>query len=286
MQMFKLAPTILEDGTRKAVNPANDPASSYMLFSDQDCCPSEIVTSSLAGTLFPAYVQQESNRALGSAVKNHSLPFVVKLDTLKEDLPVSVHVDPNQLKMLYVLSAGEGACIYYGLNETISREQLYALSENNELLGALQKVAVHAGQVFLFEPGTIYAASGPIRYIEILQKTKPAEFTLQQQLDAAILEPLEADFEYEPLVDDGQAATTVLASCDAFTCFQTDCHGRVSLRTDDLSFGVLIMVSGSAIVAQRDTTLHVETLDSVYIKAGTKDVTVTGNCTYLYIVAA
>jgi mannose-6-phosphate isomerase len=123
-----------------------------------------------------------SGRRLADVV---DLPLLVKLLDTADVLSVQVHPDdaaaarlegaPNgKAEAWVVLRAEPGARLAYGLNRSLTREELLDRAESGRIAGDLAWREVHAGDVIDVPPGTIHAIGAGLTLYELQQ---PADLT-------------------------------------------------------------------------------------------------------------
>ena len=271
---------------------------------------SEVVTGDDAGKTLSQYIEDKGWQVLGTDCRDMKrFPVLIKLIDAKQPLSIQVHPDdeyawrvegePGKTEMWYILDAEPGAFLYFGVKRHTDREEFRKAIEDGTVLDLLRAVPVHKGDVFFIKSGTIHAIGAGIQICEIQQNSnttycvydfgrvgkdgKPRELHVDKALDVSIFDPIESDF--KPIgekVDNGQASTEMLATCNYFTTFVTEVHGKVTIDQDDESFGSIIMIEGDAIISNDGTELHANKGDSIFIDAGSGKVEIVGNCAYIY----
>jgi len=111
--------------------------------------------------------------------KNFSLPFplLIKFLDAEEVLSVQVHPDAWACERMgkgepktecwYIISADEGAVIYKGLKDGVTREVFAEAIEGGNVEELLVKAAVRAGECHLLPAGTTHAIGGGLLIAEI-----------------------------------------------------------------------------------------------------------------------
>lgn len=111
-----------------------------------------------------------------------ALPILIKLIDAKQDLSVQVHpndayareFEGGQLgkdEMWYVLDAGKGASLVYGLNQDCTKEQLSQALAEGTVMRYLQKVPIHKDDLFFIRAGTIHAIGAGALVAEIQESS-------------------------------------------------------------------------------------------------------------------
>lgn len=114
-----------------------------------------------------------------------SFPLLVKFLDVQGTLSVQVHPDDSQAQVLegmptgkaeswYVLDAAPGARVAWGLNRSLTPEDLRADALSGAIEGDLRWLSVEAGQVIDVPPGTIHCLSGGVLLYEVQQ---PSDIT-------------------------------------------------------------------------------------------------------------
>ncbi|MBT7461479.1 MAG: class I mannose-6-phosphate isomerase, partial [Waddliaceae bacterium] len=112
-----------------------------------------------------------------------SMPFLVKLLNSRKNLSVQVHpkdgdfVDkPSKTEAWYILAAEEGAGIYLGLKEGVTKEEFEECMRSGEDVSVfLNFVEVHPGDVYFIPAGTLHAIGSGITLLEV-QETSESTF--------------------------------------------------------------------------------------------------------------
>ena len=97
--------------------------------------------------------------------------------------PLSIQVHPSdgyallhegqygKTEMWHILGAEEGACIYLGLKEDVTRERFAAAVAQNAVCGLLNKIPVHAGETYFIPSGTLHAVGRGVTLFEIQENS-------------------------------------------------------------------------------------------------------------------
>lgn len=263
-----------------------------------------------AGMPLQAYLEKLGEGCLGTSVDpSTKLPILIKLIDAQQPLSIQVHPDNEyalrveneygKTEMWYIVDCQEGASLYFGVNQSLTKEEFKKRIEDNTVLEVLKEVPVHKGDVFFIKAGTIHAIGAGIVICEIQQNSnttyrvydygrvgkdgKPRELHIDKALDVSYLQPIESDFKpMGPEIEDENATTVVLASCEYFTTFETKLHGTSTIDVDEESFASMIILEGEMTLKNGDTTLNVTKGDSVFISANSGIVEMNGNCQYIY----
>ena len=112
--------------------------------------------------------------------KDH-LEIMIKMIDTNQPLSIQVHPDDEfafenegqsgKIETWLILEANPNAYIYYGLNRSLSKDELRFRITNNTILEVLNKVFIRPQDVFIITPGTIHAIGENITLLEIQQSS-------------------------------------------------------------------------------------------------------------------
>ncbi len=110
-----------------------------------------------------------------------AFPVLVKLIDAKQNLSVQVHPSDSyalehenqygKTEMWHILQAEEGAKIYLGLNQTVTKQQFQQAVADKTVCNLLNAVPVKAGETYFVESGTLHAIGAGVTLIEIQQNS-------------------------------------------------------------------------------------------------------------------
>lgn len=218
-------------------------------------------------------------------------PVLIKLIDAAGNLSVQVHPDDEyalknensygKTEMWYVADCDEGAGLYMGFKESISREAFAAKIADGTVLDALNFVKVKKGDSFFIPAGTVHAIGAGVTIIEVQQSSnltyrvfdynrvgkdgKPRELHVEKALKVSDLRP------YTQPSYAAQGNMRTLAKCKYFTVCES--RGDVELGRED-SFVSFTAASGEG--AADGVTLARG--DTYFIPAG-KKAKITGDVT-------
>lgn len=285
MSILKLAPaSVINASASQAVDDlANTTAplaaQAKYLFSDNADHGSIIVNGSWAGKTLRQYLSDEGWQVLGNdASKYEVLPFTVKSlgDTNQS---VYSNASKKNESFWYVMEAAPETFLYFGAKGSFSPEELAAAIEDGSWKSSLQKASAHKDDLFVVDPGTIYAFENGPRILEV-----EALVPVSGESEDSVYEKVSGDdYHKGDWVADGQAERALAGSNDVFELdlFQVD--GRLDMNTDDKSFKLLVFLSGSAVVDADDETLHCEEGSVLFASADSDTFHITGNCKFLLV---
>jgi mannose-6-phosphate isomerase len=225
-------------------------------------------------------------------------PVLAKLIDAKQDLSVQVHPsDAYALKnensfgkteMWYIVEADEGAGIYLGFKKDVTKEEYEQAIKDHTLTDLLNFFEVKAGDCYFIPSGTIHAIGAGITICEIQETSdttyrlydfgrldkdgNPRELHIEKGTMASNLNALSEFYEVpEKLADGGEK----LVECPFFTTYRR--FGGNSFTVGEDSFSALTVVSGEGTLSSGGESLSVRKGDTVFIPAGSGEVTVGGN---------
>ena len=265
-----------------------------------------------AGSTLPELVERFGESLLGSKVSarfGNRFPLLIKFLDANQDLSLQVH--PNEQlarrrhnasgksEMWYVVDRRPGTRIYAGFSRLLTPARFRALVDANNLLPSLGCYESCPGDVYYLAAGTIHGIGAGNFLVEIQESSdityrvndygrkgpdgKPRELHIDKAIDVSNLTPIESDFKpCGPRIEDGEAETVMLATCEYFTTFETTVHGKVTIDVDESSFGSIIVVEGECVIRNEGDTIHAKKGDSIFVDAGSGAVEIEGNCQYIY----
>ena len=256
---------------------------------------SVVASGEFAGMTLGEFVEKNPS-VLGKNCDNFEFfPILIKFIDAKDNLSIQVHPDDEyalkntggygKTEMWYILDCEEGASLYYGFKEEITKEQFKESIENNTLLDYLNKVEVKKGDVYFIEAGTVHAIGKGIVICEIQQNSNTTyrvydydrrdaqgnarELHVEKALEVSVTKP---PVEYK------QENENVLAKCKYFTVEKAEIDGEMEFSIDETSFKSVIVTDGEGTLVSGDYTMEIKKGDSVFIPAQNGKYTVKGNC--------
>lgn len=251
-----------------------------------------------------------------SDLRPGELPVLIKLIDAKEDLSVQVHPDDayarehedgslGKTEMWYVLDAREGTQLVYGFRHDMTEELLKKSLENKTVGKYLQKVNVHADDVFYIEAGTVHAIGAGALIAEIQENSnltyrmydydrvgkdgKKRPLHLEKALDVVNLsaakepkQPMRV-LRYQP-----GYASEFLCRCRYFQVerilINTErCRSLVTVKTDSNSFQVLLCVSGCGVLLSGGEDIPFFKGDCIFFPADSKETRIHGKAQLLKV---
>jgi mannose-6-phosphate isomerase len=214
----------------------------------------------------------EDGRTLSEILKpveKTETPILIKLIDAKNNLSVQVHPDddyayknensPGKTEMWYILDADEGAGIYYGFKNEITKEDLLKSIENEALTELLRFVPVKKGQSYFIPAGTVHAIGAGLLIAEIQQcsnityrvydygrvddKGLPRPLHIEKALEVASLCPIS--------IDGIEKTGNLLADCEYFKAEKLSVCREYAITKKDVSSYILI-TKGAGVVDKTD----------------------------------
>lgn len=288
---------------------------------------SRIADGPYAGRTLLEYVQQDWAGTLGTRAA-HFQEFPILFKLIDAAQPLSVQVHPNdayaqrtegcygKTEMWVVLQAEPGAEIFFGLEQTLTKEELQTRIANCTLPEVLHHAKARAGDVFFVQPGTLHAIGAGIVIAEIQQSSNltyrvfdygrlgadgwPRELHVEKALDVANLERCTEGAGRAFDDDDAQGRTDgagdggatggasstprLLAQCPYFTVYSRRLHGTDSLLVDGESFACLFCAQGGGTLAYGGQEYALCKGETWFLPAALGEVALSGTAELLHIV--
>lgn len=261
--------------------------------------PSTIMNGPFAGKTLAEYIEEEGKTVLGSHCgRFEDFPILIKFIDAKDNLSIQVHPDNRyalehehqygKTEMWYVMDCKEGACLYYGFNREINKEEFKRRIEEDTLLEVLNPVKVQKGDVLFIEAGTLHAIGKDIVIAEIQQNSnvtyrvydygrvgkdgKKRDLHIEKALDVTSCIPIAR----------GKTCNPHVASCDYFTVDKLNLDGQVmdmmSGHIGEESFVSLLFMEGEGEISCGGETLAYQKGDSFFLSAGSGAYEINGRC--------
>lgn len=302
MYTLKLKPTLkdyLWGGTRlkdefKMQTDLEKVAEAWVLSAHNDG-PSVVLNGELRGKTLVEAVSAFGKECLGENGQKFSyFPLLIKLIDAKDDLSVQVHPcdeyalrvegEYGKTEMWYIVDCEEGATLYYGFKEQITKEEFAKKIADNTLTEVLNKAPVKKGDVFFIPAGTIHAIGKGILIAEIQQNSnttyrvsdygrlgadgKPRELHIDKAVEVTELTPPKKSDELKE---------GVLADCEYFKVKIFDTEKQGTITVDNSSFVALLCLDGEVEV----DGVELKKGDSAFIPAGKGEICFKGKATLI-----
>lgn len=138
---------------------------------------SEITNGRLAGQTIDSVVKEYPLEITGNENFSGPFPLLIKFLDAEDILSVQVHPDPQTCRRMgkgdpktecwYIISAAEGAAIYKGLKEGVTKDKFSEAVKKGTAAELLKKVPVEAGQCHFLPAGTAHTIGAGLLIAEI-----------------------------------------------------------------------------------------------------------------------
>ena len=274
--------------------------------------PSVAASGEFAGQTLPQVLQAHPE-FLGRRHAGGKFPLLIKFIDAKKDLSVQVHPDDayarihengqnGKSEMWYVLDARKGAKLIYGLRHDCTADELRGAIADGTLMNHLQQVPIQKDDLFFIEAGTIHAIGAGALVAEIQENSnltyrlydydrvgkdgKKRELHIDKALQVANLhssaeprQPLRV-LKYRQGV-----ASELLTRCKYFEVYRvlvnTERRQQVHYRADEMSFRVLLCISGCGTISFEGGEIPFYKGDCIFVPADSVVLTVRGQAQFL-----
>lgn len=261
--------------------------------------PSVITNGKWAGKTLTEYIESQGWDVLGTHCRRfRDFPILIKLIDAKQNLSIQVHPDNRfalekegqygKTEMWYVLDAQEGAYLYYGFKEEITKEEFARRIRENTLPEVLNAVSVKKGDVLFIESGTLHAIGQGIMIAEIQQNSNVTYRVYDygrvgkdgRKRDLQIEKAL-AVTNRRPVIRSGKSYPHI-ADCDYFTVDKLNLDGDIMSRVEgnvskDSFVSVLILGGEGTIICGKECVPY-QKGDSLFLAAGSGSYQIAGTC--------
>ncbi len=238
---------------------------------------------------------------LGKLTTDGKFPLLFKLIDARDRLSVQVHPDDayaaadgdrGKTEMWIVMSAEEGAGLYLGFKEAISREEYQKLIEKNELESALQFIPCKAGDTFFLQPGLVHAIGTGLVIAEIQQSSdttyrvydwgrlgldgKPRALHIEKALDVSKTE-LKGELGAVLPIKTAGAEIEYLPACSMFATQRIRLHDRCEIAHSGDSFSIVFCAKGALTITADGGEVALSTGMTAVVPAAADGFTLCGN---------
>ncbi len=277
--------------------------------------PSYVVGGDFAGAKLGDVLKQHPEY-LGERHKGEeTLPILIKFIDAKKDLSVQVHPTDEYAKehengqlgkteMWYVLDAGKGASLVYGLNRDCTKEELRREITAGTVARYLQRVPVHKDDLFFIPAGTIHAIGAGVLVAEIQESSNltyrlydydrtdkdgnKRELHIDKALEVADLNSSAKPRQPMRVLRYRRGmASELLSRCKYFEVHRmlvnTERRQKVDYRADGLSFCVLLCVDGCGTISYEGGEIEFYKGDCIFVPAASAVMTIHARAQFLDI---
>jgi len=284
-------------------------AESWELSSHKDG-QSVIAEGKYKGMLFSEYLKRLGAEKLGWKCQAFErFPILIKFIDARQSLSIQVHPDDEYAlreeneygknELWYIMDCDEGASIYYGVKEDISKEEFEERIQKNTILEVLNKVEVHQGDTYFVAAGTIHAIGAGILICEIQQNSNCTyrlydydrrdkygnlrKLHIKKGKEVSRLETSDnvAEKEENEIKIYNNYDVQLLGSCKYFESIKYHIYSEAVIEVDETSFCSITIIEGSGAISVNDEALKFKALDSFFIPAGKKKIIVRGKCSLI-----
>lgn len=252
-----------------------------------------IADGEFKGKTLTEYIEENGNKCIGkNAAAFEFFPILIKFIDAADKLSVQVHPSDEyalehegeygKTEMWYVIDCDEDSFLYYGFNQSITKEEFAKRIENNTLLEVLNKVNIKKGDVFFIESGTIHAIGKGALICEIQQNSNttyrvydydrrdkdgnPRDLHIEKAIDVTDLNPPKKYC----------ANGNKLAECKYFTVDKYSGNCVIPMTAD--SFKSVIAVSGEGTLTVNGFEMSFKKGDSIFVPAQNGEIKINGEC--------
>lgn len=266
---------------------------------------SKVASGKYNGMYFNDYLEAIGHDALGWKCQHYDrFPILIKFIDAANPLSVQIHPDDEYAlknegeygknEMWYVMDCDEGAYIYYGTKENVSKEEINRRIQDNTILEVLNKVPVKKGDVFYVKAGTIHAIGGGILICEIQQSSNCTyrmydydrrdrfgnlrPLHINKAIDVIKTESMEDLNHREIKTDAAGNKKTMLVQCKYFECNKYNVQKELQIPIDEASFQSIMIMEGAGTISAGEQSMEFKRGDSFFIPAFKNIITITGKC--------
>lgn len=240
---------------------------------------------------------------------NNPFPVLIKFIDARENLSIQVHPDDEYAlevegeygknEMWYIMDCEEGAGLYCGFKEDITREEVEERVQNNTILEVLNWVETKPGDVFFIPAGTVHAIGAGNLICEVQQSSnstyrlydygrkdkfgRERELHLDKALDVIDYK------QYVPqsLLNEGIVTENyekrLITECKYFTCQEYIVKSELLLKQETTSFTALICLEGKGEIKGDERGETFRAGDSFFVPAGEKQLMIKGQCKLIVV---
>lgn len=267
---------------------------------------SRIENGAYAGSPLGAVLERHPE--LSGQMSGGKFPILVKLIDATKDLSIQVHpsdvtarpelCEEGKTEMWYVISAEPQAFLYFGLNRTVTREELIASAKNGTICELLNRIPVKRGDVFSIQPGTIHAigrglviaevqqnSNTTFRIYDYLRRDQDGNFrplNLSRAAEVSNLSPI-APNEYRANTQFCFPGFRLvqLVSCSYFEVYKAEVASEIRLLCIERCFTHLLVLEGRGSLCVEKSAWPLSAGDSWFLPAGLGEYTISGGCVVL-----
>lgn len=246
-----------------------------------------------------------AGQTVDELVRDHGIPFVghvvakrfpgrfpllIKLLDCADWLSIQVHPNDEQAATLagsghygkteawHFIEAEPGAMIYAGTQPGTSAAQLETAIRTGKIRDVSRPIAVHAGETYLLEAGTMHALGPGLVLYEVQQSSdityrvydwdRPASAGRQLHIEqaVAVTDPNRQAIQTSTR-ETAEEPSSVAVACSYFALDVLNVDGAATGDTEGRTFHVLTVKHGAVDVACGSETIRVETFGTALVAA-------------------
>ncbi len=266
-----------------------------------------VANGGFAGKTMAEVIETLSQSVIGEGYDADRFPLLIKFIDAADRLSIQVHPSDGyalknenefgKTEMWYIVEADEGAELVFGLSKDAMPgafdKAVYdkAVAEGT-VESLLNRVKVHAGEVYFIPSGLVHAIGAGLLICEIQQNSnvtyrvydynrpgkdgKPRELHVAKAREV-IVNYTNDEIEALRFAKAEKRSDTLLASCDKFTVNRYDVAGTLALEAGKESFLSLTFPDGEGTITAGGERYAFEKGDTYFIPAGMGAFTVTSD---------
>lgn len=260
---------------------------------------STVAEGEYKGMTLSEYIQAVGASVLGkNSQKYDYFPLLIKLIDAKGNLSVQVHPDDayalehegeyGKTEMWYILDCDEGASLYYGFAEDITKDAYATAIREGTLTDLLNRVEVKPGDVYFIPAGTVHAIGEGILICEIQQNSNTTYrvYDYNRRDKDGNTRPLHIDKALEvstltkspalPDIDDGD--DVLLCTCGYFEVRRLRFRESGVISADGDSFLSLTVTAGEGVLSHAEGSVSFSKGDTLFVPAESGACRIEGEC--------
>ncbi len=254
---------------------------------------SVVSNGEFAGFSFPDYLIKAGKGVLGkNCDRFDDFPILIKFIDAKKNLSIQVHPDDEyalkhehqngKTECWFIADAEDGAGIYYGLKEQLTKEEFSKRIEDGSLIDCLRFIPVKKGELYFIPSGTLHSIASGTLIVEIQQNSNvtyrvydygrtgtdglPRPLHIRQALDVTDLSGKMPAFDFG----------SHLADCKYFTVDALRPDENPFITAGEDSFCSLLVIEGSGLIQSDQEELSFRAGDSLFLPAGSGSYQISG----------
>ncbi len=269
---------------------------------------SSVANGNYAGRLLKDILAEHPEYAGQCVKKGEEFPLLIKFIDANDDLSIQVHPTKetadiarghqSKTEIWVVMDSAPGACLYYGFNRDVTREEIRSKALDGSICEVLNKVPAKKGDVFHIHAGTMHAIGSGLLIAEIQQSANTTfrAFDYMRKDKNGNMRPLHIDDAARVAITnkmDGKPADLIcIAENAAYThdilfdspLFVTESYtirDKATLDSTEASFDALLFMEGAGEIVYNGEAYAASCGDCYFIPAGLGSYEINGSCCVL-----